>query len=95
MRFSTCDGEELHLRFIHGELINQRFTECVVYIGTTMVGDGYAIVHPRDNFCRKTGRKISLGKALLDSFPGRELKPARRHIWTEYLKKFPPSRNNK
>lgn len=48
----------------------------------TVLAEGQAYCSSRDAFCRKTGRKHALSRALLTSdFP----KPVRRQIWRTYF----------
>jgi hypothetical protein len=48
----------------------------------TSCGTGCASCSWFDNFCRKTGRKISLGRALLDSGMTQD---QRRQVWQQVL----------
>jgi len=48
-----------------------------------ILNSGYAICSILDQFSRKIGRKISLGRALLNAFP--EDKELRRKFWETYL----------
>ena len=45
----------------------------------TLVGEAFAYVHPNDNFCKATGRKIALKKLL----SGVE-RDVRRQVWEQY-----------
>jgi hypothetical protein len=58
------------------------FTVCKIFEGESLSFMGMAIKHPQDQFCRATGRKISLVKALEIS----ELsKSEKRIIWRDYF----------
>lgn len=56
-------------------------TECRVYAGSLMVGYGITYCSIKDNFNKKTGRKISLARAVskLDKW-------TRKEIWDSYWK---------
>lgn len=54
-------------------------------ISYDIVGSATAWCSIKDNFSRATGRKISLGRALLKAFPDKE---DRRYIWEQYFKKL-------
>jgi hypothetical protein len=76
---------DLRVRFGH---VPPHFTYCQIYpIGWQRWEakkdwlDGYAWCHPQDQFCKKTGRKIALARALRD-LP----RWARKRIWEEYFK---------
>lgn len=43
-------------------------------------GEGHSYCHPNDNFCRETGRKLALKKALLTA-----TRPFRTAAWRAYL----------
>jgi len=49
--------------------------------GITVYGVGEAICQPTDNFCRKTGRKLSLERALIGFS-----KESKKLFWDEFLK---------
>lgn len=53
----------------------------------TMLAIGKSLLHPNDYlmYCKETGRKISLARALLYAFPGDENKELRRIAWQQYL----------
>lgn len=60
-------------------------TTCRIYRGEEEVGVGVATTHHTDTFCRKTGRKVALKKAveaLAATLPDKE---ARRTLWNEVL----------
>lgn len=63
----------------------KRYTECFIIKFNKknkeeVVGYGLAKTHSLDNFCKNTGRKISLTKALEDF--GKEF---RAQVWTSYF----------
>jgi hypothetical protein len=48
--------------------------------------EGYAQLHPSDNFCKETGRKLALARALAGTeFTGL----GRATVWHEYFKRSP------
>lgn len=66
----------------------RRATKCEIFVeesdgGRTLVTDGLAICSPFDHFCKETGRKVSLTKALQKAFAHRE---TRKVFWEEYAK---------
>ena len=48
-----------------------------------LVGFGHTKLHPNDNFCKNTGRKISFARALKDADMDKE---ERKLFWQEYFK---------
>ncbi len=79
-----------------------RMSECAIYaLGIApdyddkpelsqdnLMGEGFAYKHPMDNFCKETGRKISLARAIkgcgkLD--PIMSDKEFRTQMWNAYL----------
>lgn len=53
---------------------------CQVFTGVLMIGEGRSHCHPTDNFCKETGRKIALERAV-----ARLDKDTRREIWRLYF----------
>ena len=80
-------GREINVRFSHKvvdtELNGER--RCtwvqVIFPDGSMEFDGESICHPKDNYCKSTGRKLALASAMA-SFD-RDLRKA---IWQEYLR---------
>ena len=69
-------------------------TVCRIYDNETSysnpIVEGIATKGVEDNFCKNTGRKISLDRALNKLFPGgREGRKARAIAWTEYFNESP------
>jgi hypothetical protein len=91
VRFTDIDGEELHVRFIYGaDALGTRFTECIFCKGDDIVSAGIARCHPRDNFCRRVGRKFSFKYAIINLFPDRGANLAdRRSLWHQFRRRFP------
>jgi len=48
----------------HRKSYDGPITICNLYRGEEVVAYGYAYLHPRDQFCRKTGREVSLRDAV-------------------------------
>ena len=48
-----------------------------------------AFLSPGDRFCKNTGRKISLGRALEKLFPDHKNYLARETAWQEYFNESP------
>jgi hypothetical protein len=69
----------LDIRWHH---INPLGTSCDIRENGETVAVGFSTRHPRDQFCRATGRKVSLTKALADSGLSRD---ERAQVWREYL----------
>lgn len=53
---------------------------CEVLNGSTSIGNGESYCHPSDNFCKETGRKIALERAV-----ARLDRETRREIWRLYF----------
>ena len=95
----TVKGSHYEIKFRHvihkGGAWYRGHTDCSVSEGMTnidgkFIGVGLVVLantycSAKDNFCRATGRKISLGRALLKAFPDKE---DRRFIWQQYFKKM-------
>lgn len=48
-------------------------------------GVGLALCHPRDQYVKRTGRKIAMGRALRALEPSKD---RRALVWAEYLRKI-------
>jgi len=87
MKVQTPDNKTYLVKFIHG--INDG-TVCTIFLqkedGKEMVANESSHLHPKDlgKYCKKTGRKIALGRALRHLYP--ESKQFRQEIWKQYLK---------
>jgi len=63
-----------------------RHTECKILVDNggevpAFSGIGYSRCHPKDNFCKETGRQLSLKKALEDAEFSKE---DRKTVWENY-----------
>lgn len=85
---------KLYVRFVH--LVNDfpKFKRSQLGMSlrkstVCLLGDdeviGEAICHPKDQFCKKTGRKKAFGKALIKMFP--DSKVVRQAYWLAFLRK--------
>jgi hypothetical protein len=65
---TEIEGRQIRFSFLH---IAQMRTECIVEENVggewKLLAFGVAMLHPTDNFCKETGRKIALRKALAAS----------------------------
>lgn len=93
MFFVKIKRREFQVRFRH-ENRYHRYTTCRIMRGDVIVAEGMAICHPKDNFCRDTGRKLALARALQTLFPNKKGKKrsratqARRQVfWDAYAEK--------
>lgn len=89
----NIQGKEVAIKFYHnnhalpkGEKLPkegfeyERGTTCIIFdVKGDEISSGSANVHPRDNFSKETGRKISLTRAI-KNFNAE----ARTQIWNEY-----------
>ena len=58
------------------------YTDCVVWRGELLIGEGHSYCSLMDNFDRKVGRKLALARAIAELD-----KDTRTEIWKEYMKK--------
>ena len=78
----TVNDQEYRVRFRHEvkKFVNEHRLVCCT------INDGeeeYALCNPKDQFCKATGRKIALARALKNmNFD----KPSRRQFWAEYFR---------
>lgn len=93
MFFVKIKRREFQVRFRH-ENEYHRYTICKIMRGDKIVAEGMAECHPKDNFCKDTGRKLSLARALQFLFPNKKGKKrskatqARRRVfWDAYAEK--------
>ena len=93
MFFVKIKSREFQVRFRH-ENEYHRYTICKIMRGDKIVAEGMAECHPKDNFCKDTGRKLSLARALQFLFPNKKGKKrskatqARRRVfWDAYAEK--------
>lgn len=92
------DGVLHTLKFTHYRWWQQHgggedYTKCELLIESrrgvaTAIAQGRARCHPNDNFCRATGRKLALARAVTAAYPGHEAKPLRAAIWKHYFKQI-------
>lgn len=71
MFFVKVKRREFRVRFHHSN-IAFRYTICNITRGDKIVASGMAECHPKDNFCKDTGRKLSLARALQMLFPNKK-----------------------
>lgn len=86
MKIQIDAQTEAEINFLHQRQCPQLTTATVDIISGSHLGDftrhrGNALLHPSDSYCRRTGRRVSLTKALV-CVP----RETRRAIW-EGLKK--------
>jgi len=93
MYFVKIKRREYQVRFRHSNVVF-RYTICEIMRGDKIVASGAAECHPKDNFCKDTGRKLALSRALQIIFPNKRGKKrsratqARRQVfWDAYAEK--------
>ncbi len=92
MFFVKIKRREFQVRFRH-ENEYHRYTVCEIKHGYKTVAIGAAECHPKDNFCKETGRKLALARALQILFPNKRKKRSkvvqarRRLFWQAYAEK--------
>ena len=93
MFFVKIKRREFQVRFRH-ENEYHRYTICNIKRGDEIVAEGMAECHPKDNFCKDTGRKLALARALQILFPSKKGKKRsiatrarRRAFWNAYAEK--------
>lgn len=93
MFFVKVKRREFQVRFHHANIHN-RYTICNIKRGEHIVASAMAECHPKDNFCKDTGRKLSLARALQILFPNKKGKKRskatqaqRRVFWDAYAEK--------
>ena len=84
----TCCGTNLMIKWRHTMDDSGRKTLCQLYeIGKDrelfLLKKGAAFCHPQDQYCKSTGRKISLSRTLQNSQLD---KYSRRLVWEQYRK---------
>ena len=57
----------------------------IVDVKGNILGYGIAMTHPNDQFCRRTGRKLSFGRALTAMLK----REYRAKVWAQYFGAFP------
>ena len=98
MFFVKVKRREFQVRFRHENVYNRyticKITMCKILRGEKIVAEGMAECHPKDNFCKDTGRKLSLARALQTLYPNKKGKKrskatqARRRVfWDAYAEK--------
>lgn len=74
------DGRDYSFKFMHNTTGEKRGTLCRVFNEAgEQVTYGIANVHPHDNFCKETGRQLSLARAIKTWD-----KEYRALVWTNY-----------
>lgn len=56
------------------------------------LSDGESICSPKDNFCKDTGRKLSLSRAMGNLPEDRMSKEERKEVWEAYRQMKPKGR---
>ena len=73
---------ELTIKWHYIERDNHKpMTECLLERRNTLLNRGSAFCHPKDNFCRDAGRRISLSRAMKNACMSKE---ERTVIWELY-----------
>lgn len=99
LRFTNSNGQTfgLHFNYIDGEDFGQggssKITEAVIHESQKVDGRwedsalavGSAVCHPSDQFCRETGRKLALSRALQAGWHGQHNYEFRQWFWTAYF----------
>jgi hypothetical protein len=81
-------GTTIRFSFAHSlmtpEAPVKAMTDCTLQLGedADSVVDGYAFCAKSDNFCKETGRKVSLARALQAAELPRDLRKA---VWQAYF----------
>ena len=88
MIYTTYNGAKFAIQFRYDEEFDgTRSTQCCIYVLINEmwldVGRAWAFQNKNDNFCKETGRKIALERALNDS--RYDTKDFRTVIWLSYL----------
>lgn len=74
-------------KFVRAADKPRRMTTCYISLNGETIFHSHAVCSCLDNFCKATGRKVSLASALLGTFPDFEDKDVRRVFWAEYFKR--------
>ena len=82
MKVKGLGGAEYNVHFHHFIYRRQQWTQCLIVNTEEPEKNygGYANCSPTDNFCRATGRKIALARAIRGLF-NRE---GRKAFWAAY-----------
>lgn len=86
-KHGVCE-KKINTRGLFGQLYTEvRSTECSVVDGNDVeLAYGRATTAPEDNFCRETGRKIALTRALGSRTAQMHINKAHRtEIWKKYF----------
>lgn len=77
---------ELRVDFLHDNRSqDKRGTSCAIFNDKDqMVADGHTIVHNKDNYDKKKGRKLAFGRAIVNAGIPKE---ERRELWEQYFSK--------
>ena len=104
---AIIEGHTFRFGFHHGEFT----TTCIIERETTFgewqrVAQAVSVCHPSDNFCKETGRKIALLRALKDNgyfstvkgmvYSAEEIQERRnrrRAMWNAYHSRGPRTQN--
>lgn len=67
----TIDNQVIAVKFQHNQTGENKGTKCLITKGKESDGEfvaaGFALLHPKDNFCKEKGRRVALAKALRDT----------------------------
>lgn len=93
MRVVEVDGRRFVYSFKHWAEPFGSGTTAMIFDANTkeFMASGTAKCHVGDNFCKETGRKLSLARALFKLYPengtmaGRRFKQERKAFWTHYF----------
>ena len=82
---------KFYIRWRYAKAFGQHMgtTECIISTENTEMGKEIAVCHEKDNFCRATGRKLSLTRAMESV---RLTKEERKEIWEAYRNMTPKPR---
>lgn len=85
-------GQTMYVaRFSHKSSANgRRLTECQLELDKVLLGEGKASCSRRDQFCKKEGRILALGRAMRDCPLTSNNRTLRRALWTAYFKLTTP-----
>ena len=82
----NIDGQEIAIEFIHhnndkaSRDMDARWTNCLIHKNGETIAHGIATCSPSDNFCRRTGRRLSLTRAVQQAMTREQ----RRVFWQAY-----------
>ena len=83
----NIENEPYRIKFYHGPSTTEAQLIHLDY--DIRVSQGVAECHPNDQFCKATGRKVALAKALQNWTEDRW---TRKLVWDKYFEKSPRSK---